>query len=452
MEERLPVLVVDDDPGIRKLIAAILSRQGSCPVVAVGTGKEALERVAQGEAFLLALVDFSLPGMDGLEVLDALKKKVPDLEVVIITAHRRVEIAVEAMKRGAYDYLAKPFSAEELVKLVDRVARLQHLVRENTRLKSRLEGGDPLGELVGTTPPMAAVKDLIRMVSANDCTVLLTGESGTGKEMVARAIHRLSRRRDAPFVPVDCSAISPNLLESELFGHERGAFTGADREKAGLVRSAVPGTLFLDEVGEIPQDLQVKLLRVLQEKQIKPVGSEQYFPADVRLVAATHRDLQKMVKEQRFRLDLYYRLNVVEVRLPPLRERKEDLPLLVRHFAARLAGEAEPPVVPPETLERLAGYDWPGNVRELENAIERAWALGFHKEIRVEGLPPRIVKTELTLFERLERDLPTWKEIEKMSLELALRKAGGDKLRAARLLAMSPSTFYRKVKRWHLGT
>ncbi|MBI1950893.1 MAG: sigma-54-dependent Fis family transcriptional regulator [Acidobacteria bacterium] len=369
MKRRAQVLVVDDEQNVRKVLGALLTQAGYL-VASAASGKEALEQVRSQDPDLV-ICDLKMPGMDGLEVLVEMRAEFPEIPVVLLTAHGTVETAVEAMKRGAHDFLTKPFDRDKILEIVGKA------VAQAGRARQEFQG--PLAQdercgLVGASPAMAAVRQMVERVAPSVATVLITGETGTGKELVAEAVHRLSPRQAGPLVRINCGALPETLVEAELFGHERGAFTGADRAKPGRFELAHEGTLFLDEIGELPLPAQVKLLRVLQDGQIDRVGGTQPRRIDVRLVAATNRDLAVMVEQGRFRQDLLYRLRVVEIRVPPLHERREDIPSLVTVFLEKSARRLQRPrpTASPEALAALASRSWPGNVRELENAVERA--------------------------------------------------------------------------------
>ncbi|MDH5306739.1 MAG: sigma-54 dependent transcriptional regulator, partial [Myxococcales bacterium] len=369
------VLVADDEPSIRFVLREILEESG-CEVVEAGSGTEALEALTHSD-FHLAFLDIRMPGRSGLELLDHVRSAGGGTAIVIITAQNTFQNAIEAMKRGALDYLVKPFGIDEVRAIVRRVLHTRALEREVSALRRAVASGSPAQRLVGTSPAMLEIFKIIGRLAARDVSVLITGESGTGKELVARAIHAASPRAEAPFVAVNTAAIPRDLLESELFGHERGAFTGAVSARAGRFRDAAGGTLFLDEIGDMSKDLQAKLLRVLQEHEVTAVGSGSAERVDVRIVAATHRDLDAAIATGEFREDLLYRLRVVPVHIPPLRERREDIPALAEHFVERYAAEliGAPRVLSESALARLRGHDWPGNVRELENAVKRALVL-----------------------------------------------------------------------------
>jgi DNA-binding NtrC family response regulator len=414
-------------------------------VTTASTGVRALDLI-QGQLFDTVLCDIRMPEMDGLEILRQIKRHDPSVEVVMVTGYPAVQTAVEALKLGAYDYLAKPVRLEELQHVMARLTERRLLRREVSSLRSRLGEQLPLKELIGASPEMERVKDVVAKMGTTDSPVLIDGESGTGKDLVAAAIHRLSIRSKGPFLPVNCGAVPPDLLESEFFGHVRGAFSGAVADHLGLFRSANGGTLFLDEVAELPPPLQVKLLRVLEEKEIRPVGSARSYPVDVRIVAATNRPLEQAIKDGTLRQDLFYRLNVVRIVMPPLRERKSDLPALVTYFLRQLNQRFDREVrgLTPEATAALTAYHFPGNVRELENLLERAYALGARGQIITladlpalsAGAPSGPPAGELPTLAQAEREL----------ILRALRLHDNDKDRAAKALGISRRTLYRRLK------
>jgi DNA-binding NtrC family response regulator len=439
------VLVVDDDPGVRYTLREILSSEGLL-VDEAADGAEALLRLEARPAPLV-VTDLRMPGMDGMELLRRLAARSPAPRVVVITAHGSERQAVEAMKAGAFDYFRKPFETEELLAVVRRAVETARLAHENERLEGELALSR---SMVFASEPMRRLAVLVARVAPRDVTVLLVGESGTGKERVAEAIVHASRRADRPFVRFNCAALAPGLAEAELFGHARGAFTGATRARPGLFREADGGTLLLDEVGELDPSAQAKLLRVLQEGEVRAVGEERTRAVDVRVIAATHRDLAADVRAGRFREDLFYRLDVVTLRIPPLRERPEDVPALARHFLDRFARRFGVATLqaPQALLDRLAGHAWPGNVRELENAIEALVALSPPDGLDLALLPgaagaDRTVEP-LTLKERVQA-------YERGLVVEALRAAGGNRSEAARRLGVSRVTLHDKLRRYGLG-
>jgi len=442
------LLVADDDPVARDLLVEVLTREGY-RVLAAGSG-EACVRLAEQEPVDLALVDLRMPDLDGLAVLARLRALDPPVPVLILTAFATVDTAIEAIRAGAYDYLSKPFRVEEIRLAVRRALEAQRLRRENLQYRQELQERYRVEHLIGQSPAMVAVYRTIARVAPLDTTVLIEGETGTGKELVARAIHHASPRAGRPFVVVDCAALPETLVESELFGHEKGAFTGATQSRRGLLEAADGSTCLLDEVGELSLPLQAKLLRVLQERVVRRVGGNAPIPVDVRLIAATNRDLRKAVEEGRFREDLYYRLNVVTIRVPPLRERPQDIPLLAQHFLRKWAAATGKPVTgfARETLERLARHAWPGNVRELEHVVERAVALATSSILLPEDLPPDVgpagppAPPTLPPGRRM-----TLEELKRWYVERVLAETGGNKARAAEILGIDRRTLYRLLER-----
>jgi two-component system response regulator HydG len=454
------ILVVEDNQTMREGMAQVLAKMGH-QVLEAEDGEKAVE-LALHQPCDLVITDYKLPGLDGLEVLRRIKQQAAGSEVVVITAYGTIGLAVEAMQQGAADFITKPFSHEELrvkvEKTLQRLAERRELERvaaENLYLRQELEGRLNFGEIIGESPKMRELYATVQKVAPTDATVLIYGESGTGKELVARAIHRASRRSERPFVRVHCGALAEGVLESELFGHERGAFTGALRRKRGRFELAHTGTIFLDEVGDIPPTTQLKLLRVLQEKEFERVGGEETLTVDVRIVAATNRDLAQLVKEGTFREDLYYRLHIVPIYLPPLRERRDDIPALAAHFVARLAKELGKPQLHLEqaAVEQLCRYHWPGNVRELENVLERAAVLADGQTIRAADLPPLVGREVEKAVPQGDESLqlePVLERIERIYLERALAKARGIKTEAARLLGLKPSALYYNLAKYGL--
>ena len=460
------ILIADDEDSLRWVLEKGLSQAGY-DVKGVKDGDSAL-RAYQAEAFDLVFLDVRMPGMDGLTALGKLRDIRPDAQVVVMTAHGTMDTAIQAMQRGAYDYLAKPFDLDEVVLLAERALAAARLTQEVARLKTGLREVWEFGSLIGRHPRMQEVYKTIGRIAASDVTVLLRGESGTGKELVARAIHHYSRRAGRPFVAVSCAAIPGTLLESELFGHERGAFTDAKERRLGKLELAHGGTFYLDEVGDMPMDLQTKVLRALQERTIERVGGNESIHIDVRVLAATNRDLDGLMKEGKFREDLYYRLNVVTLNLPPLRERRRDVPLLVEHFLAKYAEDLGARGVSPEALDRLVGYDWPGNVRELENVIQRAIVMAKSGVVLPEHLPigpvsaAASVAVDASLEELVERKLLECVRglrthasanlydlmiglVEKPLLRAVLRETGGNQVRAAQILGINRNTLRKKL-------
>jgi DNA-binding NtrC family response regulator len=448
------ILVVDDETSILNTLQILLRGEGFEVTVAV-SGREALERF-DDVAPDVVLTDIRMPGMSGLELLAAVRERDPELPVILMTAQASLQSAMQAVNQGAFYYLQKPFSNGELVALCRRAAETRSLKQENRALKREIRRRDDsrARRPVGKNRAFLEVLRLAETVAPTDSTVLITGESGTGKEILARYIHSLSEREDGPFVSINCGALPESLLESELFGHMKGSFTGAVRDKEGLLVAACGGTLFLDEVGEMSPALQVKMLRALQEREVVPVGATEPIAIDVRIIAATNRDLEHEVRRGSFRSDLYYRLNVITLHLPPLRERPGDIPLLAEHFLKGLAERngGEPLRLSEAAMERLQRYDWPGNVRELENALERAAVLTRGREIDVDALPARIVEPPPPALVADRPPVnPTLDLIERAYILWVLQAEGGNKARAAEVLGIDPSTLYRKLNRYGIG-
>jgi len=443
----LNLLVVDDDRIVREACREVAQSLGFNALSAESA--EQAYRMLDGHGTDVVLLDLRLPGTGGLEALHAIKKHRPDVLVVVVTGYGTVQSAVQAMKDGAYDYVTKPFSMEELRLLLQRVAGHLRLKTENRVLRETIKSHQGFGNIIGRAPEMEKLYRIIAKAAQSTHPVLILGESGTGKELVAKSIHFTGPYRSKPFIPVDCGSLVPTLIESELFGHVRGAFTGATHPKDGLLAMAEGGTVFLDEIGELPVDLQAKLLRALQEKEIRPVGSVKRVPINVRILAATNRDLEHAVAQGSFRRDLYFRLNVLTLRIPPLRERRQDVPLLVAHVLDRLARDTGiEKTISDDALKTLLNYDWPGNVRELENCLERACALSSTNELQVRDLPSQVYSapTELLGSSRPPSGIVPIAELEKQTILNALAQVNGDKLLAARLLGIGKTTLYRKLK------
>jgi len=451
---RIRLLVVDDEESIRRLCMTVGEALGFVCLQAEN-GEAALALLEEQPVHMI-LTDLVMPHMSGLEFLERVKKIMPRTEMAVMTGHGSVETAVQAMKLGAYDYISKPFSPlEELRLFLRRMAEKVRLVEENQFLRERVDTESQLYGIVGSS---AKIQDVLRMVSRLKDTrtpVLITGESGTGKELVARAIHFRGTFANRPFVAVDCGALVPTLIESELFGYEKGAFTGALRSKSGLFQAADGGTLFLDEIGELPLEMQAKLLRVLQEKEVRPVGSNQRVKVDVRVIAATNRDLEAAYRSGTFRKDLFFRLNVVTLHVPALRERRSDIPMLSHWFMERLAPGRSMQVTN-AAMKALLQYDWPGNVRELENCVERAVALGDQERLDLPDLPPAIAQASPAA------DSPSansghglsstdLEDIERATIERVFEQVKGDKALAGKMLGISRATLYRKLKRYNIG-
>jgi DNA-binding NtrC family response regulator len=444
------VLVVDDDPSILTMTEDLLTEAGF-EVGKCASGREALDRL-QAQEWDVVLTDLQMPGVDGLELLAAVREQSPDTPVIIMTAFGTIQSAVDAMRAGALDFVTKPFRAGELLISLERAFERRALEQENRALRRAVARSSAFGELVGKSPAMNEIYALIRKIGASRSHVLITGESGTGKEVVARTIHFSGSRSDKPFVPINCTAMPEGLLESELFGHVRGAFTGAHTNKKGLFEAAAGGTLFLDEIGDMPISLQSKLLRVLQDKEIRPVGGTQSIKVDVNIIAATHQDMNKAIAEGRFRQDLYYRLNVIPIRIPPLRERAEDIPVLAEAFLRKHASDERIHFSNAATRKLMQG-SWPGNARELENCIERALALTDGHEIQAteilipsDGTGETNDLQELLLRLALERRMSV-RDLTDAYIAAALEAADGRKSEAARLLGMNRRTLYRREER-----
>jgi len=447
------ILVVDDEKNYLVVLQALLTEEGY-EVLTAPSGARALSLVEDDEPDLL-ITDMRMPRMSGVELIGQLRESFPQLPVIVMTAYGTVENAVEAMKAGAVDYITKPFENQELLLTVGRALRLNRLMTQNRLLREELGKGRGFDQIVGESRAMKEVYELVDKVAAAKATVLITGESGTGKELIARAIHERSPRAGEPFVAVNCMALTETLLESELFGHEKGAFTGAANRRKGRFELADKGTLFLDEVGEIAQSLQVKLLRVLQEKTFERVGGSQPLTVDVRIVAATNRDLAQAVADGDFREDLFYRLNVVRIDLPPLRERKEDLPALVAHFVQKYAAETgrQPPKVSPDAMRRIYDHAWPGNVRELENALERAVILAGG-EVLPSDLPLEVRPGQEQAPSGLPRGMTITEAVEDLEIRMirrALEASQGVQAHAAEALGITKSNLAYKIKKYGLG-
>lgn len=442
------VLVVDDEAKMQRVLEIMLKRMGH-EVVCAGNGAEALQVLKSSPADLV-ISDLRMPGMSGTELLKTLREQGNEVPVIIMTAYGTIESAVEAMKLGACDYIVRPFDVEALELTINRILAADRMLRQNDFLRHEVEKG--WGEFIGHSAPMQKIYDLIRQVAPGKTSVLITGETGTGKELVARAIHRASNRKDALFVPINCAAIPAEILESELFGYEKGAFTGASKDRVGKFELADGGTLFLDELTEMPMALQAKLLRVLQENVIERLGSNRSIPIDIRIITATNRDPRNAITDGRLREDLYYRVNVFNIELPALRDRKEDIPALASSF---LASQAKGVTFAESAMNRLQAYSWPGNVRELHNVIERAAVLSNGQPITVQHLPQEMTEQARTSqdapspmeFKSLELN-PAIEKLEQAMMREALIQTGGNKTKAARLLEISERTFWYKLKKY----
>lgn len=448
--EDFPILFVDDDRQILELVSAYLSRYGFAIETEI-SGAAALEKIEKHD-YAVVFTDLIMPEISGLDLLKAVKKSGALTEVIIVTGYGTIESAIESLKLGGYDYVQKPINFERLKILIERIIEKRRLEIENVLIKRRLKDRFSFDQLVGKSPKMQQIYEIIDRISSSSPTVLIQGESGTGKELVANVIHQNSIRSDRPFIPVNCGAIAEGLLESELFGHVKGAFTGAVKDNIGLFKAAHGGTIFLDEIAEVQPSLQVKLLRALQERKIRPVGGTREGDIDVRVIAATNRNLEEAIRNKSFRKDLFYRLDVISINMPPLREIKDDIPNLVHHFIKKFSKDGHRQVtrVAPEVMDLLMRYNWPGNVRQLENIIERAFALGQGDTILVGDLPSDIRDT----YKQAGAELPdslNLAENEKMLIMRALRKTKGNKAEAAQLLGINITTVYRKIEKYQIS-
>jgi DNA-binding NtrC family response regulator len=450
--QRTRVLIVEDDESVGLLLQAELV---GLDVELCTSGDDAL-RTLDGEPFDVVVTDLYMPGMNGLDLCERIGENHPDLPVLVLTAHGRLDTAVAAIRAGAYDFLVKPPAVESLVVAIERAVENRSLKREVTRLRSAVRNTSPFEGVLGESVAMQRVYDLLARVAESDTTLLITGESGTGKENVARAVHARSRRSAGPMVAVNCAALPENLLESELFGHVKGAFTDARTSKQGLFAMADGGTILLDEVGEMPMGMQPKLLRALQERTIRPIGANKEIPIDVRIVAATNVDLHAAIAEKKFREDLFFRISVIQIELPPLRARGNDVLLLAQHFIEHFAKRAGKSVrgLAPATAQRLLGYAWPGNVRELQNVVERAVVLTSLDQIGVDDLPDRVravsARTTLAIGGDASELVPM-DEVERRYIARVLEAVNGNKTTAARVLGFDRTTLYRKLERYGLG-
>jgi two-component system NtrC family response regulator len=449
---RVKILVIDDDESLRRVLEYNLAQEGYA-VLTASSGEQGLDLLKKERADLV-VTDVRMPGMDGLQVLEGVRKVDPNVQVIILTAFGTIEMAVEAMKAGAFHYISKPFNRDELKLTIKKALQLKELERENVTLREELKERSGLDAIIAESPPMAQVLELVIRVAPTETTVLILGESGTGKELIARAIHGRSPRAHGPFVPVNCAAIPETLLESELFGHVRGAFTGAIRDRVGKFEAAEGGTVFLDEIGEMRPDLQVKILRVLEERMLERVGDNKLIRVDVRVLAATNKDLSKAIQAGEFREDLYYRLNVVPLQIPPLRERREDIRPLAQHFLKRL-GASPRLTIAPEAFRALESYDWPGNVRELENALERAMIFHRGDLISLADLPETIRAPKAKEATALPMSMPetglSLEEVEKELILRALQKHDWNQSRAARYLGITRHTLLYRIEKHNIA-
>jgi DNA-binding NtrC family response regulator len=440
------ILVVDDDREMASLLSDVLRDEGFS-VVPLSDSLEA-SRNLQREEFDVLITDLKMKGLKGLDLLEEAKKVAPLTPVIIITAFGTIESAIQAMKMGAYDYITKPFQMDQIVLTVKKAVENRWLKKEVVRLKKEVETRFHFHQLIGKSPSMQKIYDLVERIKESSSNVLITGESGTGKELVGKAIHYSGTRKEGPFIAVNCAAIPETLLESELFGYKKGAFTDAKADKKGLVSEAREGTLFLDEITEMSPLLQAKMLRVIEERQVRPLGDTNSHPVDVRFISASNRNMKDLIHQGRFREDLYYRLKVIDIELPPLRERKDDIPLLVQHFIQRFGQESKKVSgVSEETLRILIDYSWPGNVRELENVIQRAITLGQQETILPEDLPASLIQElDEDVVEKGLRKKYSLDQLEKEYIQKVLIEAGGNKTKAAEILGLDRKTLYRKLE------
>jgi DNA-binding NtrC family response regulator len=440
------ILIVEDEAATRDLCRDIAAEIG-LEVHTAATTHEALEVLEQSPVDIV-VTDLKVPQLGGIELLKLIGSNHPNTSVMVLTQYGSIETAVAATRLGARDYVTKPFHVEELRAKIERLIQNLEMDHENRVLREQLRTRPGFGGLIGVSSKMQRVYKMVEKVSQHNYPVLILGESGTGKELVARSIHFSGVRKNKPFVPVDCAGLVPTLIESELFGYVKGAFTGAQHGRTGLLESGNGGTVFLDEIGDLPVDLQAKLLRALQEREIRPVGATERVHIDLRIIAATNRDLESAIRTGAFRQDLYFRLNVVQIKLPPLRERKTDIPLLVHSFLEKFS-DAQRPIrtISEDAMRRLMAYDWPGNVRELENAIERAVALGSGPILHIADLPSNLQQESDEHALRSDESM-TLEELERRAILRALRETSGDKLAAARLLGIGKTTLYRKLKQY----
>lgn len=447
MEKRKKLLLVDDDKSLCRVLEHQLKEEGFT-VTTANDGKEGLEKF-ENDKFEIVVTDIAMSGMGGMELLKRIRAKDTSAVVILITAFGTVENAVEACHSEADDYITKPFSIEQLRFVIEKALRQRQLEKENISLRAQLDKKFGLKAIVGQSVGIQEVYRLIQKVAPTDTTVLIQGESGTGKELVARAIHTLSPRKGYPFVPVDCAAIPENLLESELFGHVKGSFTGAIKDRKGKFETAEGGTLFLDEIGDLKENLQAKLLRTLQEKQIIKVGSDHPMPVNIRIIAATNKNLEQTTSESRFRQDLYYRIAVFTINLPPLRERREDIPELIDHFVRKYA-KGKAVTVEKEVYQTMTSYDWPGNIRELENVIERATVLADENKVQLKDLPENLLNS--SSGKKIVESDQTLETIEKQTIIRALKKSKGNQSQAARILDIPRHVLLYRMKKWGIQT
>ncbi len=449
--ENAKIMVIDDEESMCRFMQIMLQKEGY-DVTSTVSSKEALEEIEK-KNYDLVIADLMMPEMNGLELLSRAKSMHPDINFIVMTAYASVDTAIEALKKGAFDYVTKPFKVDEIKIAIKKSLTQKRIAEENVSLKRQLKKEHGLEALVGNSPEMMQLKRLVKRIADTDSTVLIRGESGTGKELIAKAMHELSSRADEPFVTINCAALPETLLESELFGHVRGSFTGAVKDKDGLFKVADRGIFFMDEIGVTSPAIQIKLLRVLEERQFTPVGGTKPIEVDVRLITATNANLEEEVKLGNFRSDLYYRLNVIPIYIPPLRERKGDTELLTKLFIKKYCDKLaiEEKEVTPETLEALIAYSWPGNVRELENTIERAVTLSSGQTIDTSSIPQNILSNNpIGLVQSAQPEMPTLESIEKAYIFWVLNQTAWQKNKASQILGIDASTLYRKIERYNL--
>ncbi len=449
MTKRL--LIADDEQSMRETLDIMLGNEGF-EVVTVESGSDALVEAEKSD-FDLLITDIKMPGMDGVELIEAITKKDSDLPIIVLTAYATKDQAIKALNLGASFFVEKPFKKQELLNYVNRALKMEDLIKENKSLKKKLSKSGGLDHIIGTTKEIITIKELIAKVAKTESTILITGESGVGKEVVAQAVHSLSDRSEGPFVAINCGAIPTELLESELFGHVKGSFTGAVKDKTGLMEMANGGTFFLDEVGNTPLSIQMKILRAIQEREIHPVGEQSARHVDIRLIAATNENLNDLITRGEFRKDLYYRLNVINIHIPPLRERREDIELLFIHFLKQKTAETgcNHEKIPKDFIDMLIDYDWPGNIRELENVVERIVALSPDGSFSCELLPEHITKPPMEkLVDEAEKHIPNMDDIEKAYIHWVLAQQRGHKQKAAEILGIGRSTLDRKIEKFGL--
>ncbi len=445
------ILVIDDEDSMCNFMEIMLTKEGYA-VETANRGRDGVN-LLKDKNFDLVIADLNMPEMSGIDVLKEVRGFKKDQELIVMTAYASVDTAIEAMKQGAVDYITKPFKIDEIKMVIEKNINRKKLLKENDQLKRQLQGDNSFDNFIGNSEVVVKLKKFAQRIASSDSTVLIRGESGTGKDLIAKAIHLHSPRCGGPFVTINCAALPETLLESELFGHKKGSFTGAIKDKEGLFKVADGGTFFLDEVGNTSLSIQVKLLRVLEEKKITPVGDTWPIDVDVRLIAATNADLEDDVKQGRFRADLFYRLNVIPLQIPSLRERKDDIELLTRYFVSRFCKKANmpPKEVTPEALTLLTTYHWPGNVRELENTIERAVLLNRTEALDIADFPDRLSQPEQIAAVNEQTPVnPTLESIEKAYIHYVMAQTGGKKTKAAKILGIDTSTLYRKIERYHL--